>query len=399
MQCYRARSVLPIASPPLDGGWVTVEGDVVMAVGDGSTAPPARAKGLGEVAVLPALVNAHTHLELSDLRGRVPPAASMPEWVVRMMAQRGVPDSVSIAAAVRESHACGTGLLGDISNSLVPLATLNEGVTEAIVFKELIGFNHPAPAEEVARWEAVVRRTTGRVRASLAPHAAYSVSPALFREIAGAVARLDSVLSVHVGESPEEVEFLRSGRGAWRNILERIGAWDPTWRPPGTDPVTYLTGLGVIGPRTLAVHGTQLDRAAIDALAARGATIVACVRSNRWVGAGRPPVRDFYASGARVALGTDSLASAPDLNLFAELAALREIAPEIPAARLLESATRSGACALGFGADLGTIEKGKRAALVAVELPASVADVEEYLVQGVTSDRVRWVHETTAGGA
>jgi cytosine/adenosine deaminase-related metal-dependent hydrolase len=147
------------------------------------------------------------------------------------------------------------------------------------------------------------------------------------------------------------------------------------------------------------VHGTQLDRAAIDALAARGATIVACVRSNRWVGAGTPPVREFYASGARVALGTDSLASAPDLNLFAELAALREIAPEIPAARLLESATRSGACALGFGGDLGTIERGKRAALIAVELPAPVADVEEYLVQGVTSDRVRWVHETMAGGA
>ena len=112
-----------------------------------------------------------------------------------------------------------------------------------------------------------------------------------------------------------------------------------------------------------------------------------CPRSNGHTGAGAPPIEDFYASGVRVAIGTDSLASAPDLNVFAELATLRALAPTVPAASLLESATRQGARALGFDADYGTIEPGKRARLLAVALPPSARDVEEYLVSGIGRSR------------
>jgi aminodeoxyfutalosine deaminase len=118
---------------------------------------------------------------------------------------------------------------------------------------------------------------------------------------------------------------------------------------------------------------------------------VTCPRSNEWTGAGRPKIAQFFASGVRVALGTDSLASVADLNLFAEMAAVREIAPDVPAAGILESATRSGAEALGFSADLGTIEPGKQAALIAVRVPAGVEDVEEYLVRGVQPADIRWL--------
>jgi len=118
---------------------------------------------------------------------------------------------------------------------------------------------------------------------------------------------------------------------------------------------------------------------------------VCCPRSNVWTGAGTPPVARFYASGVRVAVGTDSLASVDDLNVFAELAAMRRIAPGVPASHLLGSATRIGAEALGFGAELGTIEPGKRAELIAVRVPEGVADVEEYLVGGIESGDVRWL--------
>ena len=145
----------------------------------------------------------------------------------------------------------------------------------------------------------------------------------------------------------------------------------------------YLDESGFLDARVLAVHGVQMSAADLARLAARGATLVTCPRSNGHTGAGAPPIEDFYASGVRVAVGTDSLASAPDLNVFAELAAMRALAPSVPAAALLDSATRQGARALGFDADYGTIEPGKRARLLAVDIPAGVDDVEEYLVSGI----------------
>ena len=172
---------------------------------------------------------------------------------------------------------------------------------------------------------------------------------------------------------------------------KRLGAWDPAWQPPRSGPAAYLQRMGVLGPRLLVVHGTHLDDADLARVRAAGATLVTCPRSNVHVGAGEPPVDRFYRSGVRVAVGTDSLASAPDLNVFEELAAMRRLAPSVPAARLLDSATREGARALGFEADAGTIEPGRARALVAVDLPAEVVDVEEYLVGGVPPDRVHWV--------
>jgi 5-methylthioadenosine/S-adenosylhomocysteine deaminase len=136
------------------------------------------------------------------------------------------------------------------------------------------------------------------------------------------------------------------------------------------------------------VHFTDAELAR---LAAAGATVVTCPRSNRWTGAGVAPVDRFYTSGVRIAVGTDSLASVDDLNLFAELAEMRRLAPAVPAPHILESATLAGAAALGFGAELGSIAPGKRAQLLAVRLPTGLADVEEYLLSGVEPSDVRWL--------
>jgi 5-methylthioadenosine/S-adenosylhomocysteine deaminase len=135
----------------------------------------------------------------------------------------------------------------------------------------------------------------------------------------------------------------------------------------------------------------HFDDGDLSRLAAAGSTVVACPRSNRWTGAGDPPVERFYRSGVRVAIGTDSLASVDDLNLFSELAAVRQLAPEVPATRILESATLAGAAALGFASELGSIAPGKRAELIGLRLPANVQDVEEYLVGGVGPEDVDWL--------
>jgi cytosine/adenosine deaminase-related metal-dependent hydrolase len=214
------------------------------------------------------------------------------------------------------------------------------------------------------------------------------VSPDLLR----AIGRLGAnVVAIHLGESREEVEFLRDGTGAWREILESLAAWDDRWIPPACGPVEYLSRVGLLDARLLAVHGVQLSDEELSRLGSAGATVVTCPRSNMWTGAGSASLERFYRSGVRVAVGTDSLASVDDLNVFSELAAMRAAAPGVAASRLLESATRSGADALGFGADLGTIEPGKRAALISIALGSRAEDVEEYLVRGIKAADITWL--------
>ena len=167
--------------------------------------------------------------------------------------------------------------------------------------------------------------------------------------------------------------------------------WPADWEPPQTSPVKYLSDLGFLDARTLVVHGVQFQGEDLARLRAIGATLVSCPRSNVHVGVGSPPLEAFYAMDVDVAFGTDSLASVADLNLFAELAEARRIAPAVPARDLLRSATLTGAQALRYDEEYGSIEAGKRASLIAVRVPPHVADVEEYLVGGVKPDAIIWL--------
>jgi cytosine/adenosine deaminase-related metal-dependent hydrolase len=406
-----ARWVLPIERPPIQDGWIEVVDDRISRVGDGR--PPASPEDLGHVALLPGLVNAHTHLELSWMAGRVAPAPSMNAWIETLLAVRraGAPGGAAeeLAAARQAAavmRAAGTALVGDISNTLLSPPVLAAAGLGGVVFHELLGFNAPDP-------EAIVREAWDRIDAfdsveprspatseprnlsfSVVAHAPYSVSPPLFREIGRRARR--APLSVHLGESAEEIEFLRTGGGPIRQMLERLGVWTDAWRAPATGPVEYLKSLGYLRPNTLVVHGVELDDAGLDGIREAGAVIVTCPRSNAWVGAGSPPAARFYAAGIPVAIGTDSLASCATLNVFDELAELHRIAPGVAPARLLASATRVGATALGLGAEFGTLAPGKRAAVIAVQVPRNVVDVEEYLVSGIAAGSIRRI-DTDSG--
>jgi 5-methylthioadenosine/S-adenosylhomocysteine deaminase len=394
---YRASWILPIGGPPIPDGRVVVEEGRIVEVGEGRKPAGYREVHLGCRAILPGLVNAHTHLELSWMRARVAPSATMPDWIRALMALRREvhrDDPLAMAAAAGEARRTGTSLVGDISNTLASIHALGTGPLGGCLFYELLGFNHPDPVQHVRDKAEQLRAVARpRVRTSIVPHAPYSVSPALFRAIAAVASSERWRLSVHLGESSDELEFLATGRGAFRDLLQSVGAWNDAWAPPGTGPVAYLESFGLLGERTLIVHAVHLTDEELRRLAAAGATIVTCPRSNRWVGVGDPPIARFYAAGARVAVGTDSLASCPNLNLFAELARMRELAPEISARTLLHSATQAGADALGFGDEYGSILPGRRADLVAVEVPAGAADVEEYLCSGIRPDAITWLPE------
>ncbi len=401
---YHAAWVLPIAQRPIRDGWVEIEGYRIVGLGAGHTSRPAdHVADLGGVAILPGLVNAHTHLELSYLGGRIPAATEFVDWIRGVVSTRRTqPDPRSleivngIALGIAKAVAAGTALVGDISNTMVTVEALKASALAGVVFHELIRFNAPQPEQFVAdacdTIDACI--TTHDVRVSLAAHAPYSVAPSVFRALhAAARSRGRGPVSVHLAESPAEIEFIARGTGPWRTFLNDVGAWDPAWQPSGATPVEYLDTLGVLDRQSVVVHGVQMTDRDLALLARRGATLVACPRSNVHTGAGIPPVEAFYASGVRVAVGTDSLASTADLNVFAELAALRRIAPTVPPGRLLESATKHGADALGFSADYGTLEPGKRGRLLAVSITPGIDDVEEYLVGGIEPSATRWLDD------
>jgi aminodeoxyfutalosine deaminase len=371
-------------------------------VGHGT--PPSPHEDLGDVVLLPGLVNAHTHLELSWMAGRIPPADSMVDWIKSIIAMRtsGPPGGDAgrfdaMRDAARTLRAQGTALAGDISNTLTSGPALRDAGLGGVVFHELLGFAIAQATGLVSdAWKRVGEAHEALqdsaeappIRFSVVAHAPYSVSPSLFAEIAR-YAR-DETLSVHVGESAEEVQFVHDGTGPFRTLLEQLGVWRDEWQPPFCGPVEYLERLGYLRTGLLAVHGVHLRSDELVRLRRARAVIVTCPRSNEWVGAGAPPVSRFYASGVAVAIGTDSLASCSSLSVFDELAALRRLAPEVAAAGLLASATRVGAEALGFGSEYGTIAPGKRASLIAVRVPDGERDVEEYLVNGISHGAISW---------
>lgn len=423
MIVLRAEWVVPVDRPPIHHGWVSIDAGRIVGVGaeadgratwpqaPGHTRPSADRVLVGatgvevrtfeRTALMPGLVNAHTHLELSWLRDRIPPSTRFTSWVTQLMVARAgvgarVDDRRVVEAArlaIREARETGTSAIGDTGNSLASVEALGSQGMPALVFHELLGFKETTGASvertRAARLGAATRYPD--VRVSAAPHAPYSVSAELFRAIKREVSLNPvPITSVHVGESPEEVELLARGTGEWVRLLRWIGAWRDDWVAPGTGPVEYLEDLGVLDANTLVVHGVQLSDDALARLARSGATLVTCPRSNQWVGVGVPPVGRFYRAGVRVAVGTDSLASVADLNLFAELAEMRWIAPGVAARRLLESATLAGARALGLGGELGSLTAGKRADVLAVALPAGVEDVEEHLVSGIRPSALSW---------
>ena len=396
MTRFRASWVVPIDGPVIRDGWLAVDDGRITAVGH---EPPPDAIDLGHVALMPGLVNAHTHLELSHLHGQIPRGATFMAWVqtlLRVRREQPAADAQILAAAagaVAQARASGTALVGDVANTPVTIDVLRQAGMAGRVFIELIGFAAGDPQARVRETRAAFPPASNAdVRVSLAAHAPYSVSPALFTAIRQDLDTTpDARASVHVAESPEEVEFIECGTGPWRVMLERLGVWNPEWRAPGCSTVSYLDRLGFLDSRVLAVHGVQCSGEDLRRLQVLGVAIAACPRSNAYVGVGSPPLEAFYAMDVEVAFGTDSLASNDNLHMFDELREARRLAPRVPASALLRSATLVGAKALGFEGEFGALAPGYRAEVLAVRVPEGVTDVEEYLVGGVSADDLTWV--------
>jgi cytosine/adenosine deaminase-related metal-dependent hydrolase len=394
--------VVPIVSPPLPDGAVAIDGDGrVVAVGPRReivAAWPGLPEERGKGALLPGLVNAHTHLELAHVRGEVPGGSGLVAWVGELLgvARPGSPDARAAAASAATSAvALGTAAIGDVGNTVAAVAGIGAAGLKGIFFHELVGSREARTGDALA--DAARERDAHIAEhgwpADLAyvpaPHAPYSVGPDLFKRIFAAAARTGRATSVHVAEGQGELALLLDGEGPWVEILESMGVPRGS-RTPGLRPVPYLASLGAFdGPHPpLLVHmvlAGEEDRA----LARRHqAPIVLCPRSNLHVAGRLPDVPSMVAEGLDLALGTDSLASAPDLSLWGEMKALAGAFPQVPAATWLRAATATGARALGLGA-LGAITPGKRPGLIDVTVDATRDPVAALVRE--THPELRWV--------
>jgi cytosine/adenosine deaminase-related metal-dependent hydrolase len=381
--------VVPVSRPPIRDGRVVVEDDKVTWVGAPSEAgaPKGAAQDLGRGVLLPGLVNAHCHLELSHLRGKLDRTRGFANWVEQLVALRGAdgPGAVRAATsrAIRQVIGTGTVAIGDVSNDLAHLDLLAGARIGAVVFHELLGWN---PARATAIAEGADARRLGRlgdgVEVRLAAHAPHSVSPALFAELV----KRGGPAAVHLAESAEEARFLLRGDGAWMRFLEKRGLGDLPFDPPGVSPVRYLDEIGVLHPGLVAAHCVYVDDADRARLAKKQVHVAVCPRSNLNLGVGIPDVPELLAAGVRLCLGTDSLASVDSLDLIDDATALHEEFPELDPAAIVEMATAGGARALGLE-DRGAIAPGMCADLVFARADGVPEDPTAFLVSGAARPR------------
>ena len=394
---HTALWVLPVTTPPIYNGAVLVAGNIIERVGPAEGLKkvfPARVVDHGRAVLFPGLVNAHTHLEFSALKGKIDKCDSFPQWLKRMAWRRLLlgQDTIRESArrGVEELVNSGTALVGDVSN-LIDTASLMVGrPIKGIIFHELISLRGDR-AEEVMRSRIEMVRGYAHpkdVVHTISPHAPYSVSPELFRLIKGYCRDKGRVTSVHLAESPEEAELCLKGGGALKELLERAGLWEKDWKVPKVSPVRYLEGLGFLDERTMAVHLTQATPEDVAILKGRGVSICLSVRSNEMTGVGQPPIKLFLEAGLNMCLGTDSLASNEDLSILNEMRALKKFHPYLDEAVILRMATINGARALGFDDRLGSLELGKEAFILSLPIPTPEDPFQALFAPGQMPRRV-----------
>jgi len=368
---YRARWVISNREAPIEDAAVVCSGGRVARVGPWSRVEPHvglkdEVMHYDDSALLPGLVNAHTHLSLSDRKGRLRPTRNFAGWLGRLTARRLARTQGEIRRAVRrgaeESLAAGTVAGADVTTEPAFDAALASGAARWRVFGEVLRFGEAGrrfTEERIADLEAL-RAQTG-LEVGLAPHAPYTLGAEGFMRARAEADRRGWPVSAHLHETLDEIEFTRSGQGALHKWLSLARFLPKDLAPLGKRPIPALAEAGFFKGPVLVAHGNYLTDEEMAILAQSRSSVAYCPRSHAFFGHADHPWRRLLAAGANVCLGTDSLASSPSLSVLDEMRHLAAEHADADPRLLLEMATVRGARALGFADDLGDLAEGLRA--------------------------------------
>ncbi|MCH1496590.1 MAG: amidohydrolase family protein [Rubripirellula sp.] len=386
----RARWIVPVNTLPIANGWVRVGGGKIHEVGSGR--PPSDAVDLGDVALLPRLVNAHTHLEFSDLKHPVGTRGiRFTDWIKLVIEQRLTADPEvkdrSIFGGVKELWDSGTIVAGEITTPPQSYAHLSSEL-DIISFAEILGLQDERFSE---RFEVGSKHCEMHPLAGLSPHAPYSISSQALEKVLQHARLLRRPVAMHVAESPEERELLSSGDGPMADFLETIGIITKPHFPWSTEPFDHLIQMLGKLPAAFLIHGNDLQQSEIEKLAKhKQITVVYCPRTHDFFDFPMHPVNAMHHQGVRVVLGTDSRASNPDLNLWNEVRFLLNVRQDIEASQVLKMATLLPAEALANAfpqlAPCGAIAAGFRDRL---GLVSTTAVTQEQLYRDLSSNDYR----------
>jgi cytosine/adenosine deaminase-related metal-dependent hydrolase len=389
---------MPIAAPALDDGGLLVVDGRIGAVGPFNelrgACPSVEVVDFGDAVLLPPMVNAHCHLELSDFAlwaetaGKTVVPTDFVDWLLWLVSIKRALSPHQLAASLRRglqtSLAAGSGAVGDIITNLGSVPAYATAPLRGRVYAEVLG-QDPAAVDE--RLEAISQQLAAPPAADmswgLSPHAPYTLSASALETVFDFAARRGLSCAMHLAESRAESRFVHAGDGPLADRLYAVAGWDPAAdRVEGVSPLAALCRPGRLRAQDLVIHGVEVDGADIDRLKRRGSAVVLCPRSNAALGSGHAPVAEYLAAGVPLALGTDSLACVSTLSLWDELAFAQSwFGGAVPPSDWLAMATRGGAEALGLAGRMGELRDEFEASFQVIELPQlpSAIELEEAL--------------------
>ncbi len=380
---YHARWVLPITQPPIENGTVVERDGRITYVGPHAGAPPGENHDLGDAILLPGLVNAHTHLELTAMRGFLEDL-DFADWIDKLRQSRNeILDQAKLLDSARfgivEGLEAGITTFADTCSSGVAMDAMIELAVRGVMYQEVFA---PDPARCDAAISDLTRvldslapRQTDLVSLGVSPHAPYTVSDGLYAAAARLAVKRRLPLAMHIAESAAEEDIVVRGEGPFADRWRKRGI---EVKRRARSPVELLEKHDVLQPGSLLIHCVRIDDADISTIARHGCAVAHCPASNAKFGHGVAPLLPLLAAGISVGIGSDSVASNNRMDILdeARLAVLTHRAASqrhdaFGAHQALALATIGGASALGLDDKIGSLEAGKEADLAAfkVDIP------------------------------
>lgn len=384
---YRAQTVLPIMSDPIENGEVLVRAGRIEAIGANlsETMPDEPVEDLGQAAILPGLVNAHCHLDYTILRGMLDDEPFF-SWI-RLLTKYGKKMSyddflVSSRLGALQMIRSGVTAIGDSTYSGAVVQAAKEAGLRGTIYKETFGADpskeyEPQIGELLDQIEELRSLAGNRISIGVSPHSVYTSSEKLLHLVADLARDKDLPVALHVSETKDEVVLIESATGHIADFY-RLFQFDFTAR--GMSPIAYLQDIGILGRKTIAAHCVHVTESDLEILAKEEACVAHCPISNAKLGVGTAPLDNIVHMGITAGIGTDSAVSSNSLDMFQEMRfavlaqrALHSNTTAMDSKRVLELATIGGAKALGLDAEIGSLEPGKKADMIAVDLSSTSA--------------------------